>query len=141
MQFDAETMNIGHALQRYWTNFAKNENPNEGDGDSWVQYDTHSQMFLEILDDNFNHSIYADEDVCDFWDRIGYAGDYCTDCKVESDESHHRLRAGMIAGIVIGIVCMVAIICLLIWKFMLQDRTDQANKNETLLSQTDYNEL
>eukprot|EP00486_Rosalina_sp_Unknown_P001155 CAMPEP_0201564584 /NCGR_PEP_ID=MMETSP0190_2-20130828/3014_1 /ASSEMBLY_ACC=CAM_ASM_000263 /TAXON_ID=37353 /ORGANISM="Rosalina sp." /LENGTH=636 /DNA_ID=CAMNT_0047980963 /DNA_START=29 /DNA_END=1939 /DNA_ORIENTATION=- len=151
-EYDNETLNIGHQLQTYWTNFAKTMDPNEGK-EVWENYETNSEQILEIVDDNFNHSIYLDDSICDLWDKIGYAGNYFsptseptsepTEPEIEpnSPDSKTKLSTGAIVGIVIGGICVVIILAYVIGKCVF-DRKRSYKKDEVLMAdRTNYRAL
>eukprot|EP00484_Ammonia_sp_Unknown_P021824 CAMPEP_0197029410 /NCGR_PEP_ID=MMETSP1384-20130603/8856_1 /TAXON_ID=29189 /ORGANISM="Ammonia sp." /LENGTH=618 /DNA_ID=CAMNT_0042458561 /DNA_START=31 /DNA_END=1887 /DNA_ORIENTATION=- len=159
LPFDAEMFNIGHELQTYWTNFAKTLTPNAGN-EAWFEYDTNSSMLLEIIDANFSHSIYVDEEICDFWDTIGYAGDYCTDCKLVTTtstasptsaptpgdhispgtEKNGTLSLGAKIGIGIGAAVIVILLSFIATKCILS-RREINKKNEVSMVKSNYKQM
>lgn len=56
------------AIQRYWTNFAHNGDPNRAGTFEWPRYDASSDKHI-VLSDPLSMSSGLQRDACDFWDR------------------------------------------------------------------------
>ena len=67
---------VAQTLYDYWTNFAKSGDPNDALTD-WLDYNEGEGRQVWKVSDS-DKSVLVDWDaVCDFWDVMGYAGDYC----------------------------------------------------------------
>eukprot|EP01083_Nonionella_stella_P027264 75059_1 len=82
--YENETYSIGDILKMYWSNFAKYLNPNEAAiGNKWERFCANMET-MRMSNDNYTANSMEIQDEynkkCEFWDHIGYAGVYCTDC-------------------------------------------------------------
>eukprot|EP01084_Bolivina_argentea_P072227 131183_1 len=77
------TFVIGQEMQTFWSNWAKNLDPNNVNDDTWPVYSNTGNSKKEFLSfqgvaniDYVTDSFHDDEEECQFWDTMGYAGTY-----------------------------------------------------------------
>eukprot|EP01084_Bolivina_argentea_P206660 352766_1 len=77
--YSQQSEDVAYAMYDYWTTFAKTLDPNS-DITDWLNYNEgEGKQVWKVTDTE--KSVLVNWDVCDFWDIVGYAGEYCTeDC-------------------------------------------------------------
>ena len=60
---------LSQAVQRYWTRFAMNHDPNGGDEPAWPAFETESDTIMRLAPTPAAETGYL-SDACDFWDGL-----------------------------------------------------------------------
>lgn len=69
--FTGEESQLSGTMLQYWTNFAKNLNPN-GSGPDWPQFQSHGSNVILVTPINKIEHVSDLDDHCLFWDKVGY---------------------------------------------------------------------
>ena len=74
IQFTQQEQDLAIEMIKYWANFAKSGNPNDGQHVK-VEWNTFgfNQQVLMIDTDNTTISTYFDDYNCNFWDSLGWS--------------------------------------------------------------------